>query len=47
MIVIAESSRQKIGYTHFVSLPLYFDGLAEKAAEFKESVMEQLGQVLK
>lgn len=45
VVVIAESSRQKIPFTHFVSFPLYFDELAESSAQFKESVLKELGQV--
>ncbi|KAK3698545.1 hypothetical protein QZH41_014471 [Actinostola sp. cb2023] len=44
IVVIAESSRQKIPFTHFLSFPLYFDELAERTADFKNSVLEQLGQ---
>ncbi|XP_031565011.1 activating signal cointegrator 1 complex subunit 1-like isoform X2 [Actinia tenebrosa] len=42
--VIAESSRQKCSFTHFLSFPLYFDELATKAEEFKESVLQKFSQ---
>jgi len=45
VIVIAESSRQKISPTDFICFPLYFDELAKRVEEFKESVLGQLGQV--
>lgn len=43
--LIAESSRQKCGFTHFLSFPLYFDELGTKVEEFKESVLQQFSQV--
>jgi activating signal cointegrator complex subunit 1 len=43
--LIAESSRQKCPFTHFLSFPLYFDELATKVGEFKDSVLQQFAQV--
>ena len=43
--VIAESSRQKVPPTHFLSFPLYNDKLVERFQVFKQRVLQECGQV--
>ena len=43
--VIAESSRQKIPFTHFLCFPLYKSNLAKKVDEFKVRVLKDCFEV--
>ena len=45
MQVIAESYRQKIPFTHFLSFPLYKNDLVKKMEEFKTKVLEDCSEV--
>lgn len=44
--VIAESSRQKIPFTHFLCFPLYYSDLERKMDEFKVKVLKDCFEVI-
>ena len=44
--VIAESSRQKIPFTHFLCFPLYNSDLERKMDEFKVKVLKDCFEVI-